>query len=119
MGGGVSSSNFFTANFLEARLFTGNTFNIPLKIKWNEFDRNALLSDERFSEEGLGKNLFEDLNEALDRFSEDTYVSYTFGLASEWQNKGGVVVGVEWLGFETGGFLPRVRLFQFTLGYSN
>ncbi len=120
IGGGMSASDFFTASFAEVRLFPGNTFNIPLKIKWNELNRDALLSDELFSEENLGETSRQNLDEALDEFTADSYVSYTIGLANEWQNKGGLYLGIEWFGFETaGGFLPRIRLFQFTLGYSN
>ena len=118
IGGGVAASDFFTASFAEVRLFPGNTFNIPLKIKWNELDRDALLSDDLFSEDTLGENLHADFIEALAEVP-GKYVSYTIGLANEWQNKGGLYFGIEWLGFETGGFLPRIRLFQFTLGYSN
>ena len=107
VGGGASASPFFTAGFAEARFFAGEVFNIPLKIKSNTFDRDALGSQ-------FAQDIIDDILEI-----PDNYLSFTFGLASEWQTKGGFVLGTEWLGFEVGGSLPRIRLFHFTLGYSH
>ena len=93
VGGGVAASKFVAATFAEVRLFPGNTFNIPLKIKWNEIrldesDRKTLLEDSGLNEDTLGEDLHADFTGALEDFTVDSaYVSYTLGLASEWQKK--------------------------------